>query len=79
MYREELCLILQFCIDPFHIVVVHKIIELQSIWLVASHLIEAADRMCNFKIVVIVVPGVQCFDAIDSWSQNEEFLLYPTV
>ena len=53
-------LVAQLGIDTFYIVVVHKIIQLQSFWPVAAHFIEAFYGMSDLKVVVIIVSGIQC-------------------
>ncbi len=61
MNRGKVLLFIQFGIDPLHIMVVRKIVEPESVDAVAAHFIEPLYRMCNFKIIVVVVPGVKRF------------------
>ena len=49
----------QFGVDPLHIMVVHKIIELQPVGTVASHLIEPSHGVGDLEIVVVIVARIE--------------------
>ena len=54
-----MCFIIQLGVDTFYVMVVHKIIQLQSIRTVTTHFIETFYGMRNFKVIVIVMSGIQ--------------------
>ena len=56
MYRCKVRLIAEFCVDTFYIVIVHKIIQIQI-----THVLQIFYRMCDLKIVMIVVSAVKSF------------------
>ena len=60
MYREHMCLIVQLCVNPLHIMIVHKIVEAESVRPVAAHFVQPSYRVRNLKIIVLIVSGIEC-------------------
>ena len=59
MYREHMCLIVQLCVNPLHIMIVHKIVEAESVRPVAAHFVQPSYRVRNLKIIVLIVSGIE--------------------
>ena len=53
--------VVQLCVNTFHVMVVHEIVELEAVWIAAAHVIQTFYSVCNLKEVVIVVARIQCF------------------
>ena len=49
-------LVCKLGVNPLHVMVVHKIIQLQSVRTIASHLVETSYSVGNLKIIMVIVP-----------------------
>ena len=52
-------LVIQLCIDTLYIMVVHEIVQLQTVGTVSAHLVETLYGVCDLKIVVVIVTGIE--------------------
>ena len=56
MNRCKMRFVAEFGIDPFYIMIVHKIVKIQI-----THILQIFNGMCDFKIIMVVMPAVQGF------------------
>ena len=61
MNRSKMCLLIQLCINTFYVMIVYKVIKFQTLRTVAAHFIETLYGMSYFKIIVVVMTGIQSF------------------
>ena len=70
-----MCLVFQFCINTLHIMVIHETIKSQTI---SNHIADIFNGMCHFKIVVLIMTGIQCFVKHIVCYGMKCFFIYPT-
>ena len=56
MNRCKMRFVAELGIDPFYIMIVHKIVKIQI-----THILQIFNGMCDFKIIMVVMPAVQGF------------------
>ena len=59
MNRSEMSLIVQLRVNSFYIVIVHEIIQLQSLRPISAHAVQAFHRVGYLEVIMVIVSGVQ--------------------
>ncbi len=77
MNRRVVRFVGKLCVNALNIVIVHKVIKPEPVWIASAHFIETFDCVCNFKIVVVVVAGVERLMKLVVCHGMECALVYP--
>ena len=69
--------VVQLCVDALHIMVVHKVVKPETVGIVPSQIIKTLYCVCNFKVVVIVMTGIERFVEMIVCHGMQCALVYP--
>ena len=74
-----MCFLVELGVDSFHVMIVHKVIQLQTVRAVSTQAIKTLYRMCDFKVIMIIVPGIQSLMKLIIGDRVEGAFVHPSV